>query len=362
MNPVIGRRLRRHSLLEPSTDPVAVVRAMCGAHAQVMSAAELSIGLRTTLTRQQVRDAVWVDRTLVKTRGPRGTVHLLPAADLPMWTGALSRLPHRSRLLTEEQSEQVVAAIAEALRDAELTGDELTGEVVARTGPWAGERVMEAFGGTPWPRWVEAMGTASNRGAMCFAPNKGRKTAYTSPQRWSPGFTPDEAGDVELLHAYLRSYGPATPAHFARWLAAPKRWVDGVFARADVEQVEGGWVVRGDTAWPDEPPGGVRLLPYFDAYVVGSHPREVVFPGRAYERALSGGQAGNFPVVLVDGLVAGVWHQKRSGRRIVVTVELFKALSRARSAELEREVVRLGGFLEGRPELTVGPVSVGGHA
>ena len=45
----------------------------------------------------------------------------------------------------------------------------------------------------------------------------------------------------------------------------------------------------------------MRLLPYFDAYVVGSHPREVVFPGRAYERALSGGQAGNFPVVLVDG-------------------------------------------------------------
>ena len=106
MNLVIGRRLRRHSLLEPSTDPVAVVRAMCGAHAQVMSAAEVSIGLRTTLTRQQVRDAVWVDRTLVKTRGPRGTVHLLPAADLPMWTGALSRLPHRSRLLTEEQSDR----------------------------------------------------------------------------------------------------------------------------------------------------------------------------------------------------------------------------------------------------------------
>ncbi|MEU4766117.1 winged helix DNA-binding domain-containing protein [Actinosynnema sp. NPDC023794] len=362
MNRVIGRRLRRHSLLAPSADPAAVVRAMCGAHAQVMSAAEVSIGVRTTLTRQQVRDALWVDRTLVKTRGPRGTVHLLPAADLPMWAGALAQLPQKLRLLTEQQAAEVVAAIADALRDDELTGDELTEAVVARTGAWAGDRVMEAFGGTPWPRWVEAMGVASNLGAMCFAPNKGRKTAYTSPQRWLPGFAPAADGAVELLHAYLRSYGPATQAHFAKWLAAPKRWVDGVFERADLERVDGGWVVRGDTSWPDEPPAGVRLLPYFDAYVVGSHPREVVFPGRAAERALSGGQAGNFPVLLVDGVVAGVWHQKRSGRRIVVTVEPFAPLSRAHAAELDREVAWVGEFMEGRPELTVGTVSVGGHA
>lgn len=359
---VIGRRLRRHSLLEPSADPVAVVRAMCGAHAQVMSAAELSIGLRTNSTRQQVRDALWVDRTLVKTRGPRGTVHVLPTADLPMWTGALAGLPQRWALLTAEQVDEVVAAIADALRDAELTGDELTEAVVERTGPWAGERVIEAFGGTPWPRWVEAMGAASNRGAMCFAPNKGRKTAYTSPQRWLPGFTPAADGAVELLRSYLRSYGPATQAHFAKWLAAPKRWVNDLFERADLEEVDGGWVVRGDASWPDEPAGGVRLLPYFDAYVVGSHPREVVFPGRASERALSGGQAGNFPVLLVDGVVAGVWHQKRSGRRIVVTVEPFTTLSRARLAELDRQVEWVGEFLEGRPELTIGTVTVGGHA
>jgi hypothetical protein len=79
----------------PGTDRVAgVVSAMCGAHAQVASAAELSIGLRVpSATRNVVRQALWRDRTLVKTRGPRGTVHLLAAADLPMWTGALPAMP-----------------------------------------------------------------------------------------------------------------------------------------------------------------------------------------------------------------------------------------------------------------------------
>ena len=64
---------------------------MCGAHAQVMSAAELSIGIRMAdATRSDIRRSLWVERELVKTFGPRGTVHLLPARDLPMWTGALS--------------------------------------------------------------------------------------------------------------------------------------------------------------------------------------------------------------------------------------------------------------------------------
>jgi hypothetical protein len=46
----------------------------------------------------------------------------------------------------------------------------------------------------------------------------------------------------------------------------------------------------------------------------------------------------------------------------VVTVEPLGTLSTAHAAELDREVARVGEFLEGRPELTVGAVSVGGHA
>ena len=41
-------------------------------------------------TRTSVRRALWAERTLIKTFGPRGTIHLLPTSALPMWTGALS--------------------------------------------------------------------------------------------------------------------------------------------------------------------------------------------------------------------------------------------------------------------------------
>ena len=123
-----ARRLERHGLAAPLKEAGAadIVAAMCGAHAQVMSAAELSVALRLAgATRSDVREALWTEHRLVKTFGPRGTVHLLPTRDLPMWTAALSMLPPSTNNLPEdaqltfEQTEAVVEAIAVALEDAE---------------------------------------------------------------------------------------------------------------------------------------------------------------------------------------------------------------------------------------------------
>ncbi|MFE5243720.1 MULTISPECIES: winged helix DNA-binding domain-containing protein [unclassified Streptomyces] len=350
------------------------VSAMLGAHAQVLSAAELSIGLRAPgATRTDVRTALWDDRSLVKTFGPRGTVHLLPAEELPMWTGALSAVPwdagrlSKDARMTADQVEAVVAAVADALTGAELTVDELSDEVIARTGPWAGDPVMPAFQGW-WPRWRQVMHLAGHRGALCYAPNRGRKATYTNP---GTGPLPGPEATAALVRRYLHAYGPATPGHFARWLAAPAGWAGKLFedqaSAGAIEEVafEGSgpaWVVAGDTRFPSKAPRGVRLLPYFDAFAIASRPRELLFPGAAYERALAGGQAGNFPVLLVDGEVAGVWHQRRSGKRIAVTVEPLTALDGARTRELEERVARVGEVMEGTPELTVGKVTVGGHA
>ena len=130
-------------------------------------------------------------------------------------------------------------------------------------------------------------------------------------------------------------------------------------------EVEGtlAWQAIVDSTAPLTAPHGVRLLPYFDAYAVGCHPRELLFPGRAAARALTpSGQAGNFPVLLSDGVVAGIWHQRRSGRKLDIIVEPFTRLTATQRRELDAQVERIGEFLEGTPQLTIGSVTVGGHA
>jgi hypothetical protein len=373
---VCRRRLARHGLTSPAPPSGLVdqVRAMCGAHAQVMAAAELSIGIRVAgITRQHVRRALWEDRTLVKTCGPRGTIHLLASEDLPWWTGALSTVPAPNQQpvgvrLSDPQMDEVIGAIGDVLRDGELTVEELGDEVVGRTGPWAGERVLPAFQENR-PRWQQAIQLAAFRGALCFGPNRGRRVTYTSPARWLPGFAvldPTESA-ATLVRAYLHAYGPATEANIVQWLNVPRSWVadalgrlGGSLARVSLDGEER-WVLRGDEQPGDDGPGGVRLLPYFDAYGIGCHPRAKVFPGPATERALAKGQAGPVPLLLIDGVVAGVWHQRRSGRRLAITVEPFGHLGTARRRALEAQVERIGEILEATAELTIGEVTATPH-
>jgi hypothetical protein len=376
---VTARRMARHALTEPAADvgPAEIAGVLCGAHAQVLSAAELSIGRRIAgATRADVQRALWEERTLVKTFGPRGTVHLLPTADLPMWTGSLSALPSSVPMhpdpvrFTPGQADEVIAAIGDALAGSELTVDELTEAIVDRTGPWAGERTMEAFQ-DKWPRWRQLTSTAAHRGVLCFGPNRGTKITYTNPHRWLPGFSPDDGDRAlrTLLARYLYAYGPATPQHFARWLSVPPRRAVELFddLAGDLEPVdfEGGaaWTLAGDTATVSAPARGLCLLPYFDAFVVAGQPRERLFPGAARARGLTpGGQAGNYPVLLVNGVVGGVWHQRRSGRKLEITVEPLRTLTATQRRQLDDEVALVGAVMQAKPTLTVGTVTVGPHA
>jgi hypothetical protein len=353
-NGVTARRMARHALAEPVTDlgPAGVAGLLCGAHAQVLSAAELSIGRRIAgATRADVRHALWEERSLVKTFGPRGTVHLLPTADLPMWTGALSALPssvpaHPEGVrFTAGQAERVIAAIGDALADAELTVDELTAAIEDRAGPWAVERTMDAFQ-DKWPRWRQLTSTAAHRGVLCFGPDRGRQVTYTNPHRWRPGFRPADGDEAlrALVTRYLFAYGPATPQHFARWLGIPPRHAAGLFGAlaGQLERVE---------------------LDYFDAYVVAAQPRARLYPGAAGARALTpSGQAGNYPVLLIDGVVGGVWHQRRSGRRLAITVEPLRELTASQRRQLDDEAALVGTVMEATPTLTIGPVTTGPHA
>ena len=112
-----------------------------------------------------------------------------------MWTGALSCVPAGSDglppelRLSDAEMTEIIAAMDTAVRDAELTLDELGEQVVAATGPWADARVIPAFN-EMWPRWRRAIIPAARQGVLCFGPDRGRNVTYTSPRRWLPGFAP----------------------------------------------------------------------------------------------------------------------------------------------------------------------------
>ena len=68
------------------------------------------------------------------------------------------------------------------------------------------------------------------------------------------------------------------------------------------------------------------------------------------------------PVLLVDGVVGGIWRHCRSGRKVAITVEPFSGtLAAKHRRELAAQVDRVGEILQAATDLTIGPVTIGSH-
>ena len=366
---VRARRLARSHLVDPAPreDPARVVGEVCGIQAQVLGAAELALGARVGgVTRQDVRDELWQRRSLVKTYGARGTLHLLPARELPLWMAALRALPdHHGTMwyelagVTREQVEELVEATGEALDGRRLSRDELAEAVSGRVGPWARERLSST--------WGDLLAPAALTGALCFGPSRGAKVTFVRADQWIGGWRDEDprAGLLEVLRRFVAAYGPTTPRAFGRWFATEPATARELFAElrglAEVE-VDGwrAWMLAADLDEPFGTAGDVlRLLPQYDSFVIGSRPREQLlgFDAQARVRAYRQGRYEGvvaLPTLLLDGLVAGIWERRGRGRRVGITVETTAELTPRQQRRLRAEVERVGAFLQAEASLTLG--------
>ena len=93
---VAGWRIARHHLVEraPRRRLASVASEICGVQAQVMSSAEQALWTRVDASPEDVQEALWQKRTLVKTWAMRGALHLLAAEDWPVFAGAGATRDH----------------------------------------------------------------------------------------------------------------------------------------------------------------------------------------------------------------------------------------------------------------------------
>lgn len=351
-----------------------------------MASAELSAGLRVDgLTRADLAAALWERRSLVKMYGIRGTVHIFPADEFALWAAALSTLPRGDddrRLaylgLTRAQLAAIVDAIVGAVEERRRTREEIGAAVARRVGAWTVERTVSAFGGR-WSVWQAGLGAAATDGRICFGPNEGARVTFESARRW---LGPQRAVDPEdalreVFRRYLRAYGPATHAHFAQWFRLPtSRARDIAESLGDeIEQVEVDGArllqLRGDRA--ARPKRVTLLIPRFDPYVVGSHPREALVPAASVERfrrsgivparARSGREflVGPTPTLLVDGAITGIWEQRRARGTLEIRVQAFTRLRSDDRDAIAESAARIGAVLETDVRVSFGAISTRPH-
>ena len=327
---VLAWRMERQHLARRAQDPLAVISDVCGLHAQVLSSAQLTLWARVEEP-PDVETLLWERRELVKTWAMRGTLHLLRTDELPLYVGAQAGLQPRYEQkvwlkhfeLTAEEAQSLLTEVPAALRDGPLTREELAARVHAGLGRGYGDLLKPvAF-----------------RGDLVFAPSEGQNVRFALPEPFAP--LPAEEATRELARRYLTRYGPATREDFAKWFGSPTPAPPGRWIKAlgdEVVETEFGWALACDVSAIEraEPSGIVRLLPAFDQYVVAAprDTRATTAPERIYR---PGGWFS--PVLLVDGVMAGVWRLEDGE----VTVEPFAKLDGDVRAAAEAEAARLPG-------------------
>jgi hypothetical protein len=348
-------RLERHHLLAraPKKDMARVVGDIGGVQAQVMSAAELQVGVRVECRVEDVRDALWKRKSLVKTWLIRGTLHIVPSKDLPLFTAALSAYGMRNTNawlrwmeITKPELTDLINAIGGALDGQALTREEL----IAKVGKGRSERVQAAMKSG----WGGVLKPVARQGLLCFGPSRGQSVTFVKPEKWLGAWReidPD-AALTELARRYLRAYGPATKNDFTRWWGT---W-PGVGNRAwaglagDVELVS----INGQRAHmlasdvgriKKQPSGGsVQLLPPFDPYVMGHSSRNHIVEADN-ESKVSRVAGWISAVVLVDGRVAATWTQEMAKDTLRVTVAPFERLSSKTAAQVRARAESLAETL-----------------
>ena len=355
-------RMRRHRLIEraPQHEMLEVTARIGGLHAQVMSSAELTLHARVEgLEREAVAEALWEERTLVKLWAMRGTLHLLPAAELDTWLGALATYDHylkpgwlRGFEITKEQLEELIDAIGVALDGRPLTREELGAAVAQLVGaPELADKVQGS--------WGPYLKPASFLGRLCFGPSDGQKVRFTRPDSWL-GRSIDTGGREdarrEVTRRHLGAFGPAAREDLARWWgvqpAQGGRMLEALGDEVAAVDVEGtaGWMLRehAEEAAAEEPPDRlVRLLPGFDMWVIGAARDAAALLDPAEKKRVYRNQGWISPVLLVNGRIEGVWKHERKGKRLTVTIEPFGKLPKWARKEAEAEAERLAGFLGG---------------
>jgi len=363
-------RLRSQRLAgERATGVRDLVGGMGGLQAQHTAAARLAVRVRSEgLDAAAVTRACNQERSVVRTWAMRGTLQMVAAGDVGWLVALLGPGVARAGRRRRRQlglGDEVCARALPAMRTILAGGGQRTrAELVAGL---AAEGVAVDPGGQAPAHLVVY---AATQGLVCRGPDlPDDEPTYVLLEEWvgaQPALEP-EAALARLARCYVAGHGPAGARDLAAWAGIPlgqaRRGLQGAGGDLDEVEVAGepAWMLAGaggpdtggpDTAGPDTAGPCVRLLPHFDAWLLGYRSRELVLDPR-FARRIQAGGGWIHPAVVVDGRVVGTWRQQRRGERLTVAVAPFGRLDPAVRSGLEAEAADLGRFLHAEATLAV---------
>ena len=310
-------RLARQHLLAP-VDAITAASDLCGIQAQFLGAALHALRIRTT--------DVSVDG-LVKTWTLRGTVHLIPEKDLPLYirrqgapenvcdSGWYQWLKSRGHALPPERETFFARLVTD-----EITRGNDTREGLRQACRAAGMTEKEEpvlFSG-----WGGVIGELAQLGVICH------KVQSEKAYRLCPAFDPmpAEKAQLELARRYFTHYGPATLRDAAYFFRVPQKDVKAWLNKLPVESLtcDGRKYFHIPTQTPDADIPDCLFLAGFDQLMLGYRKEDNPFLPPENLRGIFNLTGIVLPPVLFHGRVVGKWKQEKDHAKITLFEKVLK--------------------------------------
>lgn len=367
-------RAQQTGLVEPLADPATAARASVGIQSQQLAPSLWGLAQRTagSPTAAEVQAQLFSEpRTLIRTWGNRGTIHLYDAerwrhviAAKPAWGVDMPRA-----VLPPDDLVEKARKIAHAAEEP-LTRSELMHLVSGRFERELKDYISDAMD----PKRLGAgrlLWKLTALGEMCFGEKRGAEQSYALRERWHPQLNwprlSAARAATELTREYLRCCGPASVQDVAHFFGAKvtdaRKWVDALrsegglidltlpteadrpmFALAESEQALRAKAPRSEKEWP------IRLLPLWDGLLMSHADKFWTVPVESERKAVWKKAAMVCAVVLARGQVVATWQQKVRAKCVDITVTPLSGWRKSRHLGGTKRAAQAYAKHLGRPE------------
>ena len=323
--------------LTDKTEKLTAAQDLLGYQAQFYRNAFHSARLRT---QEALSPDSWGEG-LVKSWSQRGTVHVFPENDLPLFIrsrktpedvceeGWYPFLVKMGIYISPERNRYFARVMVDAIAQGRGTREELK-EICFANG------LTESEAEHVFCQWGGTIGALANIGVLCFKVQE--KKEYTLCPPFEP--MPGEAAMAEVARRYFTHFGPATLRDFSYFMKKPQAALRPLLEPLPVQsfalEKQTYYYIENGPEYDSDLPACV-FLAGFDQLMLGYEKLDSLFLPREHLRGIFNRAGIVFPALLVDGTVAGRWKEEKK----TIAVTLFAPLSARRKKSVVREAERL---------------------
>lgn len=331
------------------TTPKDIVAWMGAMQAQDYAMSKYAVALRLPGSTDETIQAAIDKGDIIRTHLLRPTWHLISADDI-YWMTDLAAPQIKTKLNSRAKELELTPALirkTNRMLEKALTG----GKHLSREDLVALFEKANIVNNDN--RVAHILLHAEMEGIICSGPLKNKKLTYALLEERVPKRTKlqKEEAVAKLAYKYFSGHGPATWQDFLWWsglsVKDAKRGVELIKSDFISETIDGEtYIFHQSLNVPKSSKTSLYLLPAYDEFIIGYKNRTASLSSEDHKKVVSNN--GIFwPVILVNGIVAGSWRRTITKNEVLVETEFFTPQKKETGPLLRKAVSGYKIFISG---------------